>query len=215
MQEAFLVIFNWILEVYLKLYVATTEYEIQLEGIQRNFNNAVSNAFKGAERIWTKQSRRQRRTFARREERKRGVSYYDVDVDIGADATEAVDAAAHANIKDSFDVGLGEGGSGENSPRTSRNYNDNANLPVDSDVTQLYLSAYAGKIQLGIGNKVDGVLTTLDVKVIDARVTVKPDHIAVKATVDSLVIHNFTCGLYPDILRSIGDRQLVNFQLEV
>ena len=139
-----------------------------------------------------------------REERRRGVSYYDVDV--GAEA---------AHVRDGFDAGLGGGRSGEESPSASRNYNDNANLPVDSDVTQLYLSAYAGKIQLGIGNKVDGVLTTLDVKVINARVAVKVEQIAVKATVDSLVIHNFTCGLYPDILRSIGDRQLVHFQLEV
>lgn len=70
-QEAFLVIFNWILEVYLKLYNATREYEIELQGIQQNFNNAVSNAFEGAKTLWTKQSRRQRRIFARRGAEKR------------------------------------------------------------------------------------------------------------------------------------------------
>ena len=68
---------------------------------------------------------------------------------------------------------------------------------------------------MGIGNKSDGLLTTLDVEEIVARVAVKVDNVAVKATVASLVIHNFEDGLYPDILKSIGDRELVRVQLEV
>ena len=95
------------------------------------------------------------------------------------------------------------------------NFNIHAVVRPDVDANQVFLKASVEKIQLGIGNVSEGVLTTLDVVDIDAEVVVKVDNTAVKATVDSLFIHNFESGLYPDILRSIGDKQLVKVTLEV
>ena len=79
LKESILIITNWILEIYLMLANAKTAYELELANLQKNLNNAFEKTSLIFANIWRNHSRRRKRAFARREERKRGVLFYEID----------------------------------------------------------------------------------------------------------------------------------------
>ena len=61
------------------LYRAKTDYELQLLNYDMNVNKFFKKIGQGVEEMWTDHLRSRKRSFARREERKRGNRQYDID----------------------------------------------------------------------------------------------------------------------------------------
>ena len=124
-QEAILVIFNWLLEVWLLLVDSKNEY---MDAISPhvNLNNAVKHIAGGLHRNIKRHFRRRRRKFARREERKKGVKYYDV--------------ATISSLDSDFDF-------------RAANFNASPKLRLKTDVVKVYLSALVHKIQVRLASR--------------------------------------------------------------